>query len=65
MERHSAMITLDQMLHHARSRLTRVLVCSQVYRSSLAAVRLQDLGLSNATDLEGGYKAWKAWRDRG
>lgn len=38
-----------------------ILVCSQGYSSSLAAARLQDLGLTNVTDLEGGYQAWKAW----
>ena len=38
-----------------------ILVCSQGYSSSLAAARLKDLGLSNATDLEGGYRAWKEW----
>ncbi len=125
-EREAIVITLDQLLHQARSRLTRirvedleiaaeagtlivdvrtdaqrerdgdmpgahlidltvlewrsapssryreidfppdqrvVLVSSQGYSSSLAAARLQDLGLSNVTDLEGGYQAWKAWRD--
>lgn len=39
----------------------RVIVfCSEGYTSSLAAKALQDLGLENATDLEGGFKAWKA-----
>jgi rhodanese-related sulfurtransferase len=40
-----------------------ILVCSQGYSSSLAAARLQDLGLTNVTDLEGGYEAWKTWKD--
>lgn len=35
-----------------------VLVCNQGYGSSLAAHTLQRLGLSNATDLDGGYQAW-------
>jgi len=35
-----------------------VVFCSEGYTSSLAARSLQDLGLWNATDLEGGYKAW-------
>jgi rhodanese-related sulfurtransferase len=40
-----------------------VVVCDEGYASSLAAASLQDLGLVNATDLEGGYQAWKAlWR---
>ncbi|KAI0698994.1 hypothetical protein BC835DRAFT_1268442 [Cytidiella melzeri] len=38
----------------------RVIVfCSEGYTSSLAAVALHDLGLLNATDIIGGYKAWK------
>ena len=40
--------------------VTWILVCSEGYASSLAAASLQDLGLHNATDLDGGYKAWKA-----
>jgi rhodanese-related sulfurtransferase len=35
-----------------------VLVCDESYASSLAAVVLRDLGLANATDLDGGYQAW-------
>lgn len=37
-----------------------VVVCDEGYASSLAAASLQDLGLVNATDLEGGYQAWRA-----
>ncbi|OYD67875.1 rhodanese-like domain-containing protein [Rhodococcus sp. OK302] len=37
-----------------------VIVCSEGYTSSLAAASLQQLGLRNATDLAGGYKAIKA-----
>ena len=36
-----------------------VVVCDEGYASSLAAASLQDLGLVNATDLEGGYQALK------
>ncbi|MBV8159427.1 MAG: rhodanese-like domain-containing protein [Acidimicrobiia bacterium] len=36
-----------------------VVVCDQGYGSSLAAASLQELGLVNATDLEGGYQAWR------
>ncbi len=36
-----------------------IVVCSEGYSSSLAAASLQDLGLRNATDLDGGYQAWK------
>ena len=39
-----------------------VVVCQQGYTSSLAAASLQDLGLRNATDLVGGFEAW---RDQG
>ncbi len=36
-----------------------VLVCNEGYSSSLAAHTLQRLGLANATDLCGGYQAWR------
>ncbi|MDX1469112.1 MAG: rhodanese-like domain-containing protein [Acidimicrobiia bacterium] len=36
-----------------------ILVCSQGFSSSLAAARLQDLGLRGATDVEGGFFAWR------
>jgi rhodanese-related sulfurtransferase len=36
-----------------------VLVCNEGYASSLAAATLQDLGLTGATDLAGGYRAWR------
>ncbi|KAL3418211.1 hypothetical protein PVAG01_09926 [Phlyctema vagabunda] len=39
-----------------------VVFCSEGYTSSLAARSLQKLGLSNTTDIIGGYKAW--WRAR-
>lgn len=35
-----------------------IVMCSQGYTSSLAAASLQDLGLRNATDLDGGFVAW-------
>ena len=35
-----------------------ILVCHEGYSSSLAAVSLQELGLTRATDLVGGYQAW-------
>src|SRR4051812_29551738 len=38
-----------------------VIVCDEGYASSLAAATLQDLGLSSATDLDGGYQAWRAY----
>ncbi|GAA1537124.1 rhodanese-like domain-containing protein [Dactylosporangium maewongense] len=36
-----------------------VVFCSEGYTSSLAAASLQDLGLHRATDLAGGFQAWK------
>jgi rhodanese-related sulfurtransferase len=36
-----------------------IIFCSEGYTSSLAAKALQELGLWNATDIIGGYKAWK------
>ncbi|MDN3935708.1 rhodanese-like domain-containing protein [Arthrobacter sp. YD4] len=39
-----------------------VIVCNEGYSSSLAAETLQQLGLSRATDLIGGFQAWAAWR---
>jgi rhodanese-related sulfurtransferase len=37
-----------------------VVVCNEGYASSLAAVSLHQLGLHRATDLVGGFQAWKA-----
>lgn len=36
-----------------------VVMCSEGYASSLAAATLRRLGLSLATDLDGGFKAWQ------
>jgi rhodanese-related sulfurtransferase len=36
-----------------------VVVCNEGYSSSLAARDLQAIGLRNATDLVGGYNAWR------
>jgi len=36
-----------------------IVVCNEGYSSSLVAATLQDLGLSRATDLIGGYQAWR------
>ena len=38
---------------------TVIVVCDEGYASSLAAATLQQLGLPRATDLIGGYQAWK------
>jgi len=37
-----------------------VLLCAEGYASSLAAVRLQELGFSETTDIIGGFAAWAA-----
>jgi rhodanese-related sulfurtransferase len=37
-----------------------ILICHQGYQSSLAAATLQQLGLINTTDLDGGFTAWAA-----
>ena len=37
-----------------------IVFCSEGYTSSLAAAALQDLGLSRATDIVGGFHAWSA-----
>jgi rhodanese-related sulfurtransferase len=37
-----------------------IVFCSEGYSSSLAATSLQDLGLWRATDIIGGFQAWKA-----
>jgi rhodanese-related sulfurtransferase len=37
-----------------------ILFCSEGYASSLAAAALKDLGLSRATDMVGGFHAWRA-----
>ncbi|WP_371599676.1 rhodanese-like domain-containing protein [Streptomyces sp. NBC_00564] len=37
-----------------------VVVCNEGYASSLAAMSLRQLGLHRATDLVGGFQAWKA-----
>jgi rhodanese-related sulfurtransferase len=37
-----------------------VLFCSEGFASSFAAADLRELGCSNATDMIGGFEAWKA-----
>ncbi len=37
-----------------------IVFCSEGYTSSLAAAALQDLGLGRATDMVGGFHAWRA-----
>ncbi|WP_051682014.1 rhodanese-like domain-containing protein [Cellulomonas sp. HZM] len=37
-----------------------LVICSEGYTSSLAAAALQELGLHRATDVVGGFHAWRA-----
>ncbi|NKY85660.1 rhodanese-like domain-containing protein [Nocardia veterana] len=37
-----------------------IIVCNEGYASSLAAADVRRLGLTRATDLVGGFRAWKA-----
>jgi rhodanese-related sulfurtransferase len=37
-----------------------IVVCAQGYSSSLAVASLLDLGLVNATDVVGGFEAWRS-----
>ncbi|MEV6567631.1 rhodanese-like domain-containing protein [Streptomyces kronopolitis] len=42
--------------HHT---LPIVIICNEGYASSLAALSLRHLGLLHATDLTGGFQAWR------
>ncbi|WP_037647731.1 rhodanese-like domain-containing protein [Streptomyces hygroscopicus] len=48
---------LPEAAHHD---LRVVVVCNEGYASSFAAVSLRRLGLARATDLIGGFQAWRA-----
>jgi rhodanese-related sulfurtransferase len=37
-----------------------IVMCNEGYQSSLVAATLQRLGFSAATDLDGGFQAWRA-----
>ena len=37
-----------------------ILFCASSWRSALAAKTLQDMGLTNIFDMEGGFNAWKS-----
>ena len=39
---------------------TLVLFCASAWRSALATKTLQDMGVQNVAELDGGFKAWKA-----
>jgi rhodanese-related sulfurtransferase len=50
----------DACLEIASYDLLVIVLCQEGYTSSLAAASLQDLGIHRATDVIGG---WAAWRD--
>ena len=53
--------TSPDRIPQATSDAVRVIVlCAEGYSSSLAAASLQALGLVNATDVIGGFRAWHA-----
>jgi len=59
---------LDPTCPHRLSQITGhdrriVLVCNEGYGSSLAAATLRDLALHRATDLDGGFQAWRHHHD--
>ena len=48
----------DERVSDASKRL--IVMCDEGYQSSLAAANLKRLGLEHATDLVGGFQAWRA-----
>ena len=44
------------------ARVRWVVICDEGYASSLAAATLRDIGLTAATDVVGGFRAWRAAR---
>ncbi|MFF4284692.1 rhodanese-like domain-containing protein [Streptomyces sp. NPDC001633] len=48
---------VPEATHHD---LPVVVICNEGYASSLAALSLRHLGLHRATDLIGGFQAWRA-----
>jgi rhodanese-related sulfurtransferase len=58
---------LDPASEHRHARAPQlddlvILMCNEGYQSSLAAATLQQLGFTRATDLAGGFQAWRAAR---
>jgi len=49
----------DARLDIAAYDLEVIVLCQEGYTSSLAAASLQDLGIQRATDVIGGYAAWR------
>ncbi len=54
----------DASLPIASHDLEVVVLCQEGYTSSLAAASLQDLGIHRATDVVGGFAAWRDWLSR-
>src|SRR6185436_5756744 len=44
------------------ARVRWIVICDEGYASSLAAATLRDIGLTAATDVVGGFRAWRAAR---
>ncbi|MFF5131381.1 rhodanese-like domain-containing protein [Streptomyces syringium] len=64
-ERNELEWRLDPVCEHRAAEasghdLRVVVICDEGYASSLAAVSLRRLGLRHATDLVGGFQAWRA-----
>jgi rhodanese-related sulfurtransferase len=51
--------TSSAHLAEASYDLRIIVFCSEGYTSSLAAASLQELGITRATDIEGGFVAWQ------
>ena len=49
----------DARLHIADHDLAVIILCQEGYTSSLAAVALHEVGVWRATDVVGGYAAWR------
>jgi len=50
----------DRLPEATSTELRVIVVCNEGYSSSLAAYTLRGLGLYRATDLAGGYQAWRS-----
>ena len=64
MERNVLEWRLDPTSPHRIAEMDRpdrrvIVVCNEGYASSLAAAGLLDLGLTDVTDLAGGFQAWR------
>ena len=44
----------------ARADSQVIVMCNEGYQSSLAAATLHQLGIARATDMDGGFQAWRA-----